>query len=62
VIVVRFQRANGPTAVLRIEDDSQLQRVMDLANNHFGDPAKVVADPFVAIAQAKARKTKRGKK
>lgn len=60
MIVIRMKRADGPGVTLRIEDDSQLQKVMDLANRYFGDPHKVLADPFVAIAQAKARKTKRG--
>lgn len=61
MIVVRFQRGNGPTAVLRIEDDSKLQRVMDICNRHFGNPLRVLPDPFVAIAQAKERRKRGGK-
>lgn len=60
MIVVRFRRANGLGATYRIEDDAQLQKVMDLANRYFGDPNRVLPDPLVAIAQAKARKNKRG--
>lgn len=60
MIVVRMKRADGPGVTLRIEDDSQLQRVMDLANRYFGDPNKVLPDPVLVLAQAEARKNKRG--
>lgn len=61
MILVRFRRANGLGATYRIEDDTQLQKVMDLANRHFGDPLKVLPDPLVVVAEAKARQTKRGR-
>lgn len=62
MIVIRMKRADGPGVTLRIDDDTQLQKVMDLANRHFGDPHKVLPDPVLVLAEAKARKTKKGKK
>lgn len=63
MIVVRFRRANGLGATYRIEDDAQLQKVMDLANRHFGDPLKVLPDPPRPKVDQKQqhRKTGRGR-
>lgn len=60
MILVRFRRANGLGATYQIDDDAKLQEVMDAACRHFGDPTKVLPDPLVVIAQAEARRKKRG--
>lgn len=61
MIVVRFRRADGLGATYRIEDDTQLQKVMDLANRHFGDPLKVLPDPPVHKVDPKQQHRKKGR-
>lgn len=48
---------NGWSYRVNIEDDKNLQRVMDLCNQHFGDPDKVFDIPRV-LPQPKVKKRK----
>jgi hypothetical protein len=59
-VIVEVRTVAGKVTLLRVPLE-HLQRVMDLANTHYGDTAKVIKDgPFIKQPEPQAR-GKRGR-
>lgn len=58
-IIVELRTAAGKVTLLRVPAE-HLQRVMDLANTHYGDTGKVLNGPFIKKPEPQAR-GKRGR-
>jgi hypothetical protein len=58
-LIVELRTVAGKVTLLRVPAE-HLQRVMDLANTHYGDTGKVIGGPNLKPAEAPAR-GKRGR-